>query len=242
MKQLKKIFKGKQTLIFIDFEGTQFTHEIIATGLYKCKIDSNGNIIKNVDDGLLIYTKPRSSIGKIVTKMTHISEEFIKENGISWEETINKINDYIGQDIDDTVFVCFGSNDPKMILESCRYSHPDNQDIAKKWLNNFFDFMSFISQYIRDEKNNTYSLINFLKLYSLNVNGESHNPLNDAIDLKNLYQAFLDNKNVLYENYKKYLLRLKSIPTPIKTLIEEIIKGKSVNLESLDIAIKNYLE
>ena len=31
MKQLEKILKGKKHLIFVDFEGTQFTHEIIAT-------------------------------------------------------------------------------------------------------------------------------------------------------------------------------------------------------------------
>lgn len=242
MKQLKKFLKGRHTLIFIDFEGTQFTHEIIASGLYKCKIDGNGKIINNVDNGLLIYTKPRSSIGKIVTQMTHLTDEFIQENGISWEETINKINDYIGDDLEDTIFVCFGNNDPKMILESCRYSHPDNQNIAKEWLNNIFDFMAFISQYIRDEKNNTYSLVNFLKLYSIEANGESHNPLNDAIDLKNLYQAFVNNKSILYEEYKHYLSRQKTIPIPIKSLIEEILKGNTVNLESLENSIKNYFE
>ena len=46
-----------------------------------------------------------------------------------------------------------------MILESCRISHPDNSIIAKSWLNNFFDFSTFISQFIRDEKNNTYFIL-----------------------------------------------------------------------------------
>ena len=242
MKQLKKLLKGKHTLVFIDFEGTQYSHEIIASGLIKCKIDDECNIIEESNDGLLIYTKPRSMIGKIVTKMTSITEEFIKDNGISWGDTITKISEYIGDDIDDTIFVCFGSNDPKMILESCRYSHPENAIIAKQWLNNFLDIMTFMSQYIRDDNNNTYSLVNFLKLYGVDPVGVSHNPLNDAIDLKNLYKAFLENKDVAFNEYKKLLSRIKTVPTPIKKVIEHLLKGDTVTPEYLDKKIRDYLK
>ncbi len=242
MKQLKKLLKGKHTLVFIDFEGTQFTHEIIASGLIKCKIDDEGNIIETIDNGLLLYTKPRSQIGKIVTEMTSITEDFIKANGISWEETIEKISEYIGEDINDTLFVCFGNNDLKMILESCRYSHPENAPIAKTWLNSFFDYLSFLSQYIRDENNNNYSLVNFLKLYNIEPIGKSHNPLNDALDLRNLYQAFLDNPNIVYEEYKKMLSRMKCVPTPIKKIITHLINGDTITPEYFDKKIKDYLK
>lgn len=239
MKQIKKILKGRHTLIFVDFEGTQFTHEVIASGLLKCKIDDNCNIISE-DEGLLFYSMPKASIGKIVSDITSLTDEFLKQNGLSWEDSINKINEYIGED-KDIIFICFGSNDPKMILESCRISHPDNSIIAKSWLNNFFDFSTFISQFIRDEKNNTYSLINFLKLYNLEPVGVSHNPLNDAKDLKNLYQAFLSKPEIRINEYKKILARFKVLPQPIKPIIEDLLNGKTVSPSKLNKLIKDYL-
>lgn len=241
MKHLQKILKGKHTLIFIDFEGTQFTHEIIAGGLYKCKVDDEGKIIEECDDGLLFYSKPRTTIGKIVSQMTSITDAFLKENGLSWEESINKMQEYIGEDLDDTLFVCFGSNDPKMILESCRLSHTENSIIAKSWLNNFFDFLAFSSQYIRDEHNNTYSLVNYLKLYDIEPVGISHNPLNDAKDLKNLYQAFIEKTDIAFCEYKKILAKLKTLPAPIKQIVDDLLNGKSVNPSQLDELIKDYL-
>lgn len=241
MKQLQRILKNKQTVIFIDFEGTQYTHEIIATGLVKCTIDENGNIQNEDDDGLLIYSKPRTSIGKIVSQMTSLTDSFLKENGITWEDTINRIQEYIGEDLEHTTFICFGTNDPKMILESCRLSHPENSNIAKSWLNNFFDFLAFISQYIKDDNNNTYSLVNFLKLYNIQPTGISHNPLNDAKDLKNLYKAFIEQPDIAFKEYKKTLKRLKSLPQPIKNIIDSLLAGKNVTPDQLDEYIKNYL-
>ena len=53
MKQIKKILKGRHTLIFVDFEGTQYTHEVIASGLLKCKIDDNsGFMLKQHTNGM----------------------------------------------------------------------------------------------------------------------------------------------------------------------------------------------
>ena len=46
MKALQKLTKGKKYGIFLDFEGTQFSHEIIAIGAVKCKLTPNGHIIQ----------------------------------------------------------------------------------------------------------------------------------------------------------------------------------------------------
>ena len=242
MKALNKILKDKKTLLFVDFEGTQFTHEIIATGIYKCYIDETGNIIDEPNDGLLIYSKPRSQIGKIVTRMTSLTEEFIAEHGISFKDTITKIEDYIGEDLENALFVCFGSSDPKMVLESCRISHPENSINAKKWLNQFFDLMQFISQYIRDDHNNTYSLVNFLKLYNVEPVGISHNPLNDAKDLKNLYKAFISNPDILFNEYNKVLQKMKIYPAPVAEVIRKLSSGEDVTSEEFSTLIRNYLE
>ncbi len=240
MEQLKKALQGRKTLIFIDFEGTQFSHEIIASGLCKCRIDEDGKIVRE-DEGIILYTKARASIGSFITKMTSLTEDFIRENGITWEETIDRINDYIGTDLDDVVFVCFGSNDPRMVLESCRISHPDNSKEAKKWIPHFFDLMTFLSQYIRDEKGNTYSLLNFLKLYAVEPVGAAHNPLNDAINLKNLYRAAIDRPDILFEEYQKLLCRMKILPPPVRAIVQHLASGEDVSHEDFLKLVREYL-
>ena len=242
MKNLLQALQGKHTLVFIDFEGTQFTHEIIASGVVKAHIDDEGNIIDFDNEGLLIYTRPRCSVGKIVTKMTSITDEFLKENGITWTETINVINDYLkDEDENDIMFVSFGPNDARMILESNRFSKPENVDISTKWLSKVFDLMTFISQYIRDDNGNTYSLVNFLKLYNVEPVGESHNPRNDAMDLLNLYKAFNSNPDILFDEYLKVVKKMKVFPSPIKKIINALIDGKDVTSNDFKERIKKYL-
>ena len=241
MKQLEKILKGKKHLIFVDFEGTQFTHEIIATGLLKCEIDENGQIIQE-DDGILFFTKAKAQVGKIVTDMTNITDSFLKTNGLSFEDSIEKMREYIGDDLNHTLFVCFGNNDTRMLIESMRISHPKNQPLAKTWLPHFFDLMTFMSQFIRDDKNNTFSLINFLKLYNIEPAGVSHNPLNDAKDLKNLYIKFLNDKETLLIEYRKLLLKMKLIPEPVKKLLFDIMDDKEINKDIFNQYLKDYLE
>ncbi len=242
MKALLNALKNRKTLIFIDFEGTQFSHEIIASGLVKCHIDQGGNILDYDKEGLLLYTRPISSIGKIVTNMTSLTEEFIKANGLSWGDTIEAISNYVGEEINDCLFVCFGSNDLKMVTESCRMSHPTNSNVAKAWLADFFDIMTFMSQFIRDNNGNNYSLVNFLKLFSLEPVGNSHNPLNDAYDLLNLYQAFIKNKDIVFEEYLKQIKRMRIFPSPIKETIASLIDGKDVTSEDFKNKVKSYLE
>ena len=76
--------------------------------------------------------------------------------------------DYLkDEDENEILFVAFGPNDAKMMLESNRFSKPENVEISASWLTKFFDLMTFMSQYIRDDNGNTYSLVNFLKLYNV---------------------------------------------------------------------------
>ena len=242
MKNLLTALQGKHTLVFIDFEGTQFTHEIIATGIVKAHIDDEGKIIDHDDEGLLIYSKARCPVGKVVTRITSITDEFLAKNGISWEDTITKIDEYLkDEDPEDIVFVAFGTNDAKMVIESNRYSKPENVEISKKWVGKFFDIMTFMSQYIRDDNGNTYSLVNFLKLFNVEPVGESHNPRNDAMDLMNLYQAFISNEDILFREYLKVVKKMKIFPSPIKKIISNLIDGKDVTAEEFNERIKKYL-
>ncbi len=241
MKALNKQLQGKKNLVFLDFEGTQFSHEIIAIGAVKCKIDENGKIIDEDQNGFLKYVRPKNSIGSIISSLTNLTEEFIKENGIDFETALEDLKDYVGVNLNDVVFIVFGSNDAKMIIESEKYSRPVNYHICSQILNNIFDFLAFISQYIRDDNNNTYSLINYLGLYDKKPYGIPHNPLNDAIDLKNLYIAFLENKNIAKKEYQKILLNSKLSPEPIKRILEKLQNNEIVTRADFEQFIDDYL-
>ena len=46
MKKFDKLLKGHKNIVFLDFEGTQFSHEMIAIGAIATTIDRNGRIKK----------------------------------------------------------------------------------------------------------------------------------------------------------------------------------------------------
>ena len=46
MKKFDRLLKGHKNIVFLDFEGTQFSHEMIAIGAVSTVIDRNGRIKK----------------------------------------------------------------------------------------------------------------------------------------------------------------------------------------------------
>lgn len=243
MDALKKRLKKHRKIVFLDFEGTQFSHEVIAIGAYKCDIDQNGNIIKEDETGgFKRYVKAYHQIGHIITNLTSLTDDFIKEQGISFDQALEDFKTYVDDDFNNVSFIVFGSNDAKMLIESKKYSKPKNDEIVNQILSNIFDFLAFISQYIRDENNNTFSLVNYLNLFNVEPIGKSHDPLNDAIDLKNLYIAFRKEKKIIQTEYKKLLLRNKIFPSPIKTIINKLVNGEDISHEEFNELIRKYLD
>ncbi len=242
MKALQKVLNNRHHVVFLDLEGTQYTHEIIAIGAIKCEIDNEGNIIKEDDKGFLVYVKPTSSIGHIIQNMTNISEAFLKEKGLTLDEALVAFQEYVNMDFNKVMFITFGSNDARMVIESEKRSHPLNDDLCKEIIKQTFDFLAFISRYIRDENNNTYSLVNYLNLFNAEPYGISHNPLHDAIDLKNLYKFFITQKDVVKKEYLKTLNNSKLLPDPIKNLLKTLEENGNIRLEEFISYIDNYLE
>lgn len=240
MKALKKFLKNRTNVVFLDFEGTQFSHEIIAIGAIKCTIDENLKIIKEDDEGFISYVKATNPIGKIISKMTNLSEEFIQQNGISFEDALNKFQTYVG-DIENTTFIVFGSNDARMIIESIKYSHPNNENIAYAIIERIFDYLSFLSQYVKDGNNNTLSLVHYVELFNGIPSKVSHNPLNDSRDLKNLYSLFLENKAIIKNEYKKILAKQKIYPEPVRKVILKLENNEIVTPDEFETLIDKYL-
>ena len=83
MNAIKKLLKGHRTLVFLDLEGTQFSHEIIAIGAVKVKVDEQGKIEKGAPKTFKCYVKCMGTIGKFITNLTKIDETILKEQGLT---------------------------------------------------------------------------------------------------------------------------------------------------------------
>lgn len=242
MEAFKKILKGRRNLVFIDFEGTQFSHEIIAVGCVKVKCDENGFIDTSNYETFRKYVKCYGSIGKIVSELTSINNEKLKYEGVILEEMLKEIEAFVGEDINETAFIVFGSNDVKMLVDSISYSKPSNDFIGYGICKRTIDFLSFISQYIKDKNGNNYSLTNYLKVFGLEPCGQSHDPLNDAIDLMNLYDAFMRDKEIKDREYLQVLKNQKLFPTPVRKMINKLLNGDSITPEEFKKEVHKYLE
>ena len=87
MKSLAKLLNNRKHILFIDLEGTQFTHEMIAFGAVKVDLDNDGNI-KKVYPGIKEYVKPIGAIGKFVEQLTGINQDLLNKNSFLWVSLI----------------------------------------------------------------------------------------------------------------------------------------------------------
>lgn len=241
MEAFKKLLGNRHTLIFMDFEGSQFSHEIIAIGCSKVTCDDNGKIISDYQT-FKRYVKCYGMIGRIVTRLTNITPEILRNEGVTLETMFDELNDFIGDNIDDCCFIAFGSNDVKMIIDSIKISKPKNDAVGLAICKHSLDFLAFISQYIKDEKGNNYSLTNYLKLYNVEPFGQSHDPLNDAIDLMNLYSHFMEDKELRAREYLQILKKQKVFPAPIKKIIAKLMNNEVVTPQDFKKEINKYVE
>lgn len=240
MEALKKVLKNKKYLVFLDLEGTQFSHEIIAIGAVKCSINKNDSL--TLLDSFKQFVKPLGTIGRFVENMTGIHEETLKNEGYSFEESLAYFHKFINVPFDECLFIVFGSNDAKMILDSITYSKPKNAPVGYSIVKNIFDYLTFISQYVKDDKGNNYSLTNYLKVFGVEPHGISHDPLNDAWDLMNLYISMNEKKDILLVEYLKVLQKQKSFPAPIKNIINKLINNENVTSDLFIEECKDYLK
>lgn len=238
MENFDRMLKKRDTLIFIDFEGTQFSHEIIAAGCVRTRSESG--FPTGEPHFFKRYVKCYGRIGKIVTEMTAIDENVLKDQGIPMETFLSDLHEFIGENISRCAFIAFGSNDMKMMLDSIRQSRPANEKIGYEICKNTIDFQSFLSQYIRDEKGNPYSLVNYLKVFGKEPCGKMHDPLNDAIDLMNLYRCFFTDKEQVVREYTKVLARMKILPPPVQNVVRQLIQGRTVAPEDFYDEIRKY--
>jgi len=241
MKALAKHICNRKSLCFLDLEGTQFSHEMIAIGVVKVDIRKDLSIRK-IHKGYYTLVKAKNRIGKVVTELTGITEEAVKKEGVSFRVAINEVKKYMGRDFTKTLFVTFGNHDLRILAQSLAYNLDVNKEDVQLMIKHSFDLSEFVSQYVKDQNNNTLSLTNMLKVFNIEFEGTQHNALADALNLVYLYEAVLNNRDILRDEYRKVLGMQRHLPEPVHQLILNLLDKKSVTPEDFDKLIEESLK
>lgn len=241
MKALLKQLNSVKTLCFLDLEGTQFSHEMIAIGAVKVSIRKDGSIRK-IHHGIYTLVKSKNRVGKVVTDLTGITDNDLKKDGVPFRVALANLKKYMGRDFTKCKYVTFGNHDLRIIAQSLAYNLDVKKEDVQVIIKHHFDLSEFASCYVKDENNNTYSLANFLKVFELNFKGKQHNALSDALNLVYLYDALNKRKDILQEEYMKVLSKMRHLPEPVHNVLQDLLDGKTVDKAMFEEYVKKSLE
>lgn len=243
MKALDKALKDKTVLVFIDLEGTQFSHEMIEIGAHLVILNKD-HTVKKILKGYSSYVKAHNRIGRVVTELTGITEKLLQEKGRPFPEVFKQFRGYVGKYWNKCKFVTFGTHDLRIINMSVENSPKDDElsELAHYVNKNHFDISSFLGQFIQDQHGNPLSLSNNLKVFSQEFEGTKHSALADAYNTALLYKAFIEHPEIVQEEYKKALTHVHHTPVPISKVISKLFAGETVTPEDFDTAIKESLQ
>lgn len=231
MKQINKLLKSSKVVVFLDFEGTQFSQEIIAIGAIKVTLD-NKNHIKKVSPGFKKYVKAFGEIGKFVKELTGISEETLDKEGVNFLYAMKYFQKYCGNE-KNIKFITYGNFDMRLLHQSSEINNMQTNLFIKNIFNNYIDFTSIFNQFIKSDKGTQLSLIDALKIFKIKPKGEPHDPLFDAENLMLLYEAFITKKAIVLEEYRNVILNHKQYPNPVAKILKDLKNKKTVSYSDL---------
>lgn len=225
MKEIKKLLNNYRTIVFMDFEGSQYSQEIIAVGAIKADLDAK-NKVKKTYAPFKCYIRVDEIVGEFITKLTGITDELLKEQGLSFCEAFEKFEQYIGKS--EVKFMTYGSFDMHLLHNSALNSGVNDDPFIRKIYDNNIDFARVFGKYVKSEKYSNLSLTDGLKVFKTNVEKNIHDPLTDSINLMHLYDAFLTKQNILKEEYEKVLINSPALPLPFKKIIKKLESEQKV--------------
>ena len=240
MKKFERLLKGHKSLVFLDFEGTQFSHEMIAIGASHVIIDRHGYIKKHKKP-FRVYVKAHNRVGKIVTELTGITDEMLKQKGVSFFTAMSELKKYCGLSFRKSSFITFGNHDMKILSSSISYSFDFPKEIVQCIQQNYIDFSAFISEFMRDDKGNPLSLIRYCDAFGVPQAGRAHDPAVDAENLAWLYDATMRKSEILVDEYKKVLKSFNHFPQPVSNVIKKLASEETVTSEEFEKEIKDYI-
>lgn len=240
MKKLEKLLKNKKCIVFLDFEGTQFSHEMISIGAIACTINANGRVRK-YHKPFEVYVKCKNKIGKYVINLTGITEEKLIKDGIEFSKAMVELKKYCGVNFKRAAFATFGTHDIRIINQSIVYNVDAPVEICRHIQKNHIDISEIISEFVKDDNGNPMSLVNYCKLFNIKEAGPAHNAGVDAINLAHLYESFIEEKSLVLEEYKKVIRKMKHLPAPISHAISKLAIGEDVLAKDFENELKEYI-
>ena len=241
MKKIDTLLKGRNCIAFVDFEGTQFSHEMIAIGAVLVTLDRK-NQVKSMKEPFKRYVKAKNKIGNYVVSLTHISEETLKTEGVSFNEAMLEFKKYLGTKWKKCLFVTYGNHDVRIINQSIAYNFQYPKDFCSQFHKNYADFAAFIGEFIRDENGNPLSLIHNCEFFNVKMQEPAHDPVSEAVNLARLYDAMLKSPMLVESEYKKAILHTNRFPEPVRRTLEKLNNGEPVTAEDYDSFVKDYIE
>jgi inhibitor of KinA sporulation pathway (predicted exonuclease) len=240
MKKLARLIGHRRTLLFLDLEGTQQSHELIAIAAIKAEINEDLTI-KKTYKGIHHIVRPKKEVGKFVTQLTKITEIDVVDKGISFAKAMMVLRNYVGKNFKKAAFIVFGNHDARILHQSFHHSPDALETIVKTVTGNLIDYSMFLSEFIKDQNGNPLSLINNLLVFKEQFQGEHHQPLDDAKNLMLLYRRVLENKETIMSEYLKIFKQFRHLPEPVKIIIQQLLEDKIVEKKDLMQAVKDYL-
>ena len=225
MKSLRKVIGNRKSLVFIDLEGTQFSHEMIAIGAVKVDLHKDCSV-KKIHKKFYRVVLAKNKVGRVVVELTGLTDEIVKKEGVRFRNAILDLKKYVGRDFNKTLFIAYGNHDARILAQSLIYNLDAPTEDVKIMIKHFFDFSDWISNYVRDDNFNTYSLSNMLNLFEVEFIGEKHNAFADTINLVRLYDAIIKRNDILTEQYVKTLSKAHGLNEPVSTLIKRLLVEK----------------
>jgi inhibitor of KinA sporulation pathway (predicted exonuclease) len=240
MKKLSRLIGHRRTLVFLDLEGTQQSHELIALAAIKADINEDLTI-KKTYKGITHLVRPKKEVGQFVTQLTKITEVDVVDKGIGYDKSMLTLRNYVGKNFKKAAFIVFGNHDARILHQSFHHSPEADETIVKTVTQNLIDYSSFIGEFIKDQNGNPLSLINNLLVFKETFQGEHHQPLDDAKNLLLLYRRVLEHQAIILEEYLKVFKQLRHVPEPVKQLLLKIMNDQPVDKSTLIGLAKEYL-
>lgn len=241
MKELDKIINGRKEAIFLDFEGTQFSQEIIAIGAIKINLD-NKNLATGKYRKFKTYVLANDKVGPLVEDLTNINDFFLKTNGVRFKEALSSFSKFVGNNLNNQIFITYGNFDLRLLRITALLNGAIKNDTVQHIFKNYFDFAGFLFKFIKDKDGHTKGLKDNLKRYNLTFEGEEHDPLSDSINLMRLYNAFITQKNILFDEYTNTIYKHTNLPPVILKLINKLDIDGEVTKEDFNKIIEEYLK
>ncbi len=241
MKKLRRTVRGVKQVVFLDLEGTQFSHEMIALGAVKATLKPDGSI-KKLFPGFKRYVLAKNNVGKLVENLTGINSELLAKEGVDFAEVLPQFKKYVGTNFSKSKFITFGAHDARILKQSLLHTPEADHLLVQAIIKNNLDLNALINEYVKDENNNTLSLTNVCKLLNIEPLEPAHDPLNDALMLAYIYRELLVQTELLKERYALVLMNINNVPRPIKKVLNKLKNKETVSYDDLYHFLKDEIE